>query len=541
MHKKLTFLVLLIGFSIPSLLGQFCQPPPQCIQNGALDVAPNGTIDNWITSHGSPSTFTGFAGNGVWMWARTAAGVANSEGIYSCFDFQQGHTYQICYKVMNTSGNTVGNLFLRGVSNLLTNTNSVIPAIPAGSDLIDNTFTFSSVWDFRTVTYTPTTNQTGIWIYPFSNANFINGQQYELVIDDIWINEVQPNNITVTATPTNIGYCTSSVLSVNGALPGSTYTWFPSTGLSSTNGASVIAQPCQTTTYTVIIGNPCTDAPCLQPIQRQIEVVVQPNGGIVDNSSVVCGEHIDLEYMLDTPCTVGANIYSWTGPKNGNVLSTSAKLFIPTTIPSDVGIYTLTVTSANGCVNTFTKMVNMNCCDVIADFDVVDCNPIRFVNTTSTTNLSGVQGEWHWDFGDGNTSSIKNPSHLYTDFIGPHTVCLTTVLHNGVSTCCDKICKEIEVCDFGCDPKAAFDYTVFDPNTGDIQLFDKSVGAGTPCSWSWTITDIINGNVLGQSTIKDPAFSLGGPGIYNVCLEVEYCQSNGQSCFETWCEDIIIN
>ena len=50
----------------------------------------------------------------------------------------------------------------------------------------------------------------------------------------------------------------------------------------------------------------------------------------------------------------------------------------------------------------------------------------------STTNIVS----WLWDFGDGNTSSLQNPSHTYA-IEGNYTVCLTATDVNG---CSDTTC-----------------------------------------------------------------------------------------------------
>jgi hypothetical protein len=40
------------------------------------------------------------------------------------------------------------------------------------------------------------------------------------------------------------------------------------------------------------------------------------------------------------------------------------------------------------------------------------------------TDQSGATGGWHWDFGDGNTSTHQNPTHTYANH-GTYTVTLT--------------------------------------------------------------------------------------------------------------------
>jgi len=67
--------------------------------------------------------------------------------------------------------------------------------------------------------------------------------------DDIIITIANP--ISVTATPINPTICTGDSVSLT-ASGATTYSWSPSTGLSSSTGAMVYASPTTTTTYTVI-------------------------------------------------------------------------------------------------------------------------------------------------------------------------------------------------------------------------------------------------------------------------------------------------
>ncbi len=521
-----------------------------CLRNGNIESdTPNivgdmntgsGTdVEGWGVSHGTPALTAGYQGNGVSMWARTKpGGVARGEGIFTCYNFHMGHTYQICFRVMNTTGNNNGNLFLRAVNGLVINsTSAVIPSVPASSHLIHGTHINTTSWQQYTVSFTPNADYSMLWIYPFSPDDIVNGQLYEVVVDDIQINETQPVSLSLTASLDSIGPCDSSILIVQNALPGSTYFWYPSDGLSSTTGPSVIATPCSTTTYSVEIHNPCTNSPCSPIVVRQVTVNVLAKGTIINNSSPFCYEHIDLVYSDSIPCP-GAT-YAWYGPRNpGIVLSARPSLYMPSSIRADVGVYLLVVTSPRGCVDSFYATVIMDCCAVTVDFDIVDCNPVRFVNQTTTTNGNGLQGEWHWDFGDGATSSLKNPSHLYTSHFGPTTVCLTAVLYDGETTCCAKVCKDFDVCDFGCDPKAAFSYTIVDPGNRQVQFTDHSVGSGTPCGWEWYVDGIL------ISTLQNPLITLPPPppgGTTNrICLRVEYCPLYGANCFEQWCEDIEI-
>lgn len=53
---------------------------------------------------------------------------------------------------------------------------------------------------------------------------------------------------------------------------------------------------------------------------------------------------------------------------------------------------------------------------------------------------SGSPTEWKWDFGDGDTSTVKNPSHKYSE-VGIYKIKLT--VRNGVAS--DSLVAQITV------------------------------------------------------------------------------------------------
>lgn len=350
-------------------------------------------------------------------------------------------------------------------------------------------------------------------------------------------------NTSVTASPATINNCQSSTLTASSP-NNMSVTWSTESGLYPPTGSGnvVTARPCKTTKYYATYRCLATGCTYLD----SVIVVVNKNGGtnnIIANG--ICYGPVDLEYNATTPCP--GSTYKWFGPKNPSiVLSTQSTLQLASTTINDYGNYMLEVTTPNGCIDTFYEPVIYTCCEVDADFDTVDCNPIRFINKTTDGQGNPIlQGQWHWDFGDGNTSTIRNPSNLYTSQLGMHTICLIAVVEGESGTCCSKICKDIEVCDFTCDAKAAFDYKVLNAFLGEVQLYDRSVGVWTPNSWKWWVNTVFPTTPPPPPTApiytsQTPTIALGAPGTYNICFEVEYLQPNGSSCFDTWCEDIVI-
>jgi PKD repeat protein len=101
------------------------------------------------------------------------------------------------------------------------------------------------------------------------------------------------------------------------------------------------------------------------------------------------------------------------------------------------GTYTVTLTASNdGGVSTCTKsdLVTVLPAPPVASFTTsaptAGCAPLT-VSFTDTS--SGAVASWLWDFGDGATSTLQNPTHVYAG-VGAYTVSLTVTNAGGSST-----------------------------------------------------------------------------------------------------------
>ena len=141
-----------------------------------------------------------------------------------------------------------------------------------------------------------------------------------------------------------------------------------------------------------------------------------------------------------------------------------------------------------------------------ADFTYVQNGP-----TTYFTDLSTINPSWStnyivsylWDFGDGNTSTLQNPSHTYSN--GLYSPCLTVTYFDSViiNSCTSIYCDSILI---GNGPNASWDCGLmgcFDPGTGNGQY--SSLAA---CQAACTVTPSwdCNPNALG---CYDPGTGLG--------------------------------
>ncbi|MFN5223506.1 MAG: PKD domain-containing protein [Bacteroidota bacterium] len=159
----------------------------------------------------------------------------------------------------------------------------------------------------------------------------------------------------------------------------------------------------------------------------------------------------------------------------------------------------LTITDINGCVATRVRTNVQPVVPVIQFNDSTGCRPLMVNFTTPTVAASYI-----WDFGDGTTSTLQNPNHLYVT-AGNFTVTLNCVLASGCTATTVMpalIDVNAPVSDFY-SPTAA----VCAPSL--VNFVNQSTGA---TSWKWDFGDGTT------STNENPAHIYHLPGVYTVTL-----------------------
>ena len=197
-------------------------------------------------------------------------------------------------------------------------------------------------------------------------------------------------------------------LSSNG---GTSYSWTGPNGFTSTSQNPNI--PAATLAaggiYTVVVtANTCTAA---ATVSATINPLPTPN--IVTNSPLCVGQGLNLNGN-------GGVSFSWTGP-NG-FTSTSQNPNIGSTSLSNGGNYVLTVTDANGCVNTTNANVTINPLPIASASGGTACENMN-------VSLSANGGATYaWTGPNGFTSSLQNPTINNAAFAasGQYTVVVTS-------------------------------------------------------------------------------------------------------------------
>jgi len=157
-------------------------------------------------------------------------------------------------------------------------------------------------------------------------------------------------------------------------------------------------------------------------------------------------------------------------------------------------------------------------CDAIMTWANAGPLAIQF-HDVSTGNTSRA-----WHFGDGTTSYLTDPLHIYPS-AGNYTV--TLYVHNTATSCYDSTSQVVTVTDSTVNCQAQFTYLPDqnDPNT--LYFIDQSTGNIT--NWLWNFDDD------SSSVAQNPVHTFPGPGNYYVCLAID-----GPSCLNTTCQEVSV-
>jgi PKD repeat protein len=165
----------------------------------------------------------------------------------------------------------------------------------------------------------------------------------------------------------------------------------------------------------------------------------------------------------------------------------------------------------NGGADSICKSIYITNAPPVADFSIDSTNDpvIQFTGSALNNPTS-----WHWDFGDGSTSSLISPSHSYS-FNGTYNVCL--IISNSIGA--DTICKSVVVSHI--KPVADFSMdTVLDPR---IRFYDQSLNG--PYAWYWDF-----GDNNATSTLPNATYIYPENGDYTVCLKATNNGGNDSIC-----------
>lgn len=153
-----------------------------------------GQVTDWKQSHGTPSIFGGAPGEGLrsaWMWSYNGKG----EGIVQDYTFTPGTVYTVNFWVK--TNNPDGKFYLKAANNVPngTTTSSIFPTVNDFQTIFTNGLVYDE-WKYITVTFSPSSAYSQLWIHPYWGGAPTNGQA-ELQVDGIKISACTPTSVAV--------------------------------------------------------------------------------------------------------------------------------------------------------------------------------------------------------------------------------------------------------------------------------------------------------------------------------------------------------
>ena len=236
----------------------------------------------------------------------------------------------------------------------------------------------------------------------------------------------QPNQILTNA-GLNDTICLGLSGAVNAAATGGSggyyYAWQPGGVVNS--GTLNINPAAATTNYTVVAYdlNGCAGAP--ETVKAVVYSLTSANIQAIALTPICPGQGTTI--YAQTSGVTGPLVYTWN-----NGLGNGPGAFV--VIPTQPTTYAVTVSNSCGAtlVDSVRVLFNPPPTMSVASNGTLACIPssINFSDNSITGNSNDPITNWSWSFGDGTTSNLQNPSHIYTT-VGTYSVNLTVTTNGG--------------------------------------------------------------------------------------------------------------
>jgi PKD repeat protein len=255
-----------------------------------------------------------------------------------------------------------------------------------------------------------------------------------------------------------------------------------------------------TYTVTLTVDNDCG----FDSKTQTIEIITPPVANFT--ASVVSGcQPLTVNYTNQS--SNNATSFLWTFP--GGIPSTSTEMN-PTVTYEDNGIFNVTLT-ANNLIGNNTNIKN--------NYITVSPLPLSGFNLSTNdatvvfTNSSQYATSYIWDFGDGQTSTLENPTHTYSNN-GSFNVVLQSINDCGTVESSQTIIVALA-------PIASFTSSAFTTLCTNETIAYQSTSTYGPASFEWSF----EGGTPSTSTEPNPSITYNQAGIFDVQLIVT--NSNG--------------
>ncbi len=253
---------------------------------------------------------------------------------------------------------------------------------------------------------------------------------------------------------------------------------------------------------------------CSDSVTRTIIVNSNPTASFSQTGALnTCSARATVFFSNNS---IEANTYLWSFGDGTN--STQQN---PTHTYTTPGSHTvsLIVTSAQGCRDTLIKpnlvTISPPRIDSLANLPYTGCTPYNLSTQAFVTSIEPVVS-YLWTFGDGGTSTLPNPTHLYTT-AGSYDIKLVITTQSG---CKDSLIYPAAI-NLGNQPNANFSASPLSA-CADTTIHFTDNSTGTPNIWFWSFGD------GGTSTDQNPIYQYGDTGVFTVTLIVGH-----NFCFDT--------
>lgn len=248
---------------------------------------------------------------------------------------------------------------------------------------------------------------------------------------------------------------------------------------------------------------------CKNFVQKNIQIFNQPTASFsIPSASPFCTNQ-NYSFTNNSTSDVGSNP-SWQWSVNGVNAGTTQNLSQNFTTTTSQQI--ILTASIPGCSTQATQTINSLTQGPLVNFTSppTGCQgaPVGFVNSTS----GSVTG-YSWAFGDGNNSSLQNPSNT---FLGSGAFSVSLQATNAAG-CQNSATKAITIYSKP-QPNFSIGLPPFSCSGSPSQFTDLTPlpTDSNIASWTWGFGDAANGLAI----LKNPAYTYSASGNYNVSLAV---------------------
>jgi PKD repeat protein len=258
---------------------------------------------------------------------------------------------------------------------------------------------------------------------------------------------------------------------------------------------------------------------CMDTAYGQVRVRYEPRAALVSSPSDGCGP---LKVTLDPTTTQGSVSYTLdygdgSAPVSGTTLQTHLHTYAPQVAGSGLDVsYTarFIAQTAFGCADTAYTTITVHPRPLMAWTNTNACEG----QSVQFTEQAQGETSYLWQFGDGNTSTLPNPTHTYFHNSLSDTTFTVSLIATTNFGCADTLTKSVTV--YG-TPMAAFLASDTLSCSGALTVqFTELAQAET--GWQWDFGDGT------QSTQPNP-LHVFGPGDFTVML----IAINGNGCSDT--------